>query len=131
MAEEGGKGSGELTRDGTVDLRGRPFVRSKGGGWRACSFIVGKRSTTHVHHSLDNGQENFAASQCIDVVRTSSKELSYPSISPRRFKLFLYQFLVKLKLDDSRYCKMLCESARLLILVSLLIAKCLFHNTCF
>ncbi|XP_020259888.1 protein NRT1/ PTR FAMILY 5.2-like [Asparagus officinalis] len=43
MAEEGGQGSGglELTRDGTVDLKGRPFVRSKGGGWKACSFIVG------------------------------------------------------------------------------------------
>lgn len=32
------------TEDRTVDLKGRPALRSKTGGWRACSFIVG----THV-----------------------------------------------------------------------------------
>uniref|UniRef100_A0ACD5WW04 Uncharacterized protein n=1 Tax=Avena sativa TaxID=4498 RepID=A0ACD5WW04_AVESA len=39
----GGKGSGaggEYTRDGSVDLRGNPVLRSKRGGWTACSFIV-------------------------------------------------------------------------------------------
>lgn len=29
------------TQDGTVDLKGRPILRSKTGGWKACSFIVG------------------------------------------------------------------------------------------
>ncbi|KAI3970686.1 hypothetical protein MKX01_024333 [Papaver californicum] len=28
------------TQDGTVDLKGRPILRSKGGRWKACSFIV-------------------------------------------------------------------------------------------
>ncbi|OAY85912.1 Protein NRT1/ PTR FAMILY 5.2 [Ananas comosus] len=31
----------EVTKDGSVDLKGRPFIRSKGGRWTACSFIVG------------------------------------------------------------------------------------------
>ncbi|PON33134.1 Proton-dependent oligopeptide transporter [Parasponia andersonii] len=30
----------EYTRDGTVDLKGNPILRSKSGGWRACSFVV-------------------------------------------------------------------------------------------
>ncbi|KAF0894046.1 hypothetical protein E2562_033925 [Oryza meyeriana var. granulata] len=37
--ENGGAGD-EYTRDGSVDLRGNPVLRSKRGGWRACSFIV-------------------------------------------------------------------------------------------
>ncbi|KAK1653164.1 hypothetical protein QYE76_070969 [Lolium multiflorum] len=38
----GGKGgaAAEYTRDGSVDLRGNPVLRSKRGGWTACSFIV-------------------------------------------------------------------------------------------
>lgn len=41
--EEKGPASGreDYTEDGTVDLKGRPVLRSKTGGWRACSFIVG------------------------------------------------------------------------------------------
>uniref|UniRef100_A0A0E0CUY3 Major facilitator superfamily (MFS) profile domain-containing protein n=1 Tax=Oryza meridionalis TaxID=40149 RepID=A0A0E0CUY3_9ORYZ len=35
-----GKGGGEYTQDGSVDLRGNPVLRSKRGGWTACSFIV-------------------------------------------------------------------------------------------
>uniref|UniRef100_A0A5B6ZRY1 Peptide transporter PTR3-A-like n=2 Tax=Davidia involucrata TaxID=16924 RepID=A0A5B6ZRY1_DAVIN len=30
----------EYTKDGTVDLKGNPILRSKRGGWTACSFIV-------------------------------------------------------------------------------------------
>ncbi|TVU30407.1 hypothetical protein EJB05_22028 [Eragrostis curvula] len=30
----------EYTRDGTVDLHGNPVLRSKRGGWKACSFVV-------------------------------------------------------------------------------------------
>lgn len=36
--EEGG--GGNYTKDGTVDLKGNPVLRSKSGGWTACSFIV-------------------------------------------------------------------------------------------
>ncbi|XP_031484238.1 protein NRT1/ PTR FAMILY 5.2-like [Nymphaea colorata] len=32
---------GGFTQDGSVDLKGRPVLRSQRGGWRACSFIVG------------------------------------------------------------------------------------------
>ncbi|EFJ30917.1 hypothetical protein SELMODRAFT_231062 [Selaginella moellendorffii] len=31
----------EFTKDGSVDLLGRPSVRRKTGGWRACPFILG------------------------------------------------------------------------------------------
>lgn len=31
----------DYTQDGTVDLKGNPVRRSKRGGWRACSFVVG------------------------------------------------------------------------------------------
>ncbi|KAF7807119.1 protein NRT1/ PTR FAMILY 5.2-like [Senna tora] len=37
--EEGGLNN-EYTQDGTVDLKGKPVLRSKRGGWKACSFIV-------------------------------------------------------------------------------------------
>lgn len=30
----------EYTQDGTVDLKGNPVLRSKRGGWTACSFVV-------------------------------------------------------------------------------------------
>lgn len=30
------------TRDGTVDLRGRPVLSFKTGKWKACSFLVGE-----------------------------------------------------------------------------------------
>lgn len=33
-------GLDDCTQDGTVDLKGNPVLRSKRGGWRACSFVV-------------------------------------------------------------------------------------------
>lgn len=30
------------TRDGTVDLHGRPALAAKTGKWKACAFLVGK-----------------------------------------------------------------------------------------
>ncbi|KAF9606905.1 hypothetical protein IFM89_029504 [Coptis chinensis] len=36
-----GLGRDDFTQDGTVDLKGQPILRSKGGRWKACSFIVG------------------------------------------------------------------------------------------
>ncbi|RZC58654.1 hypothetical protein C5167_005959 [Papaver somniferum] len=45
MEEEKGMGDMRVkegyTQDGTVDLKGRPILRSKGGRWKACSFTVG------------------------------------------------------------------------------------------
>ncbi|XP_037437126.1 protein NRT1/ PTR FAMILY 5.2-like [Triticum dicoccoides] len=44
LAVEDGTGTGaggkEYTQDGSVDLRGNPVLRSKRGGWTACTFIV-------------------------------------------------------------------------------------------
>ncbi|KAK1325288.1 Peptide transporter PTR3-A [Acorus calamus] len=31
---------GNYTQDGSVDLKGNPVLRSKRGGWKACSFVV-------------------------------------------------------------------------------------------
>lgn len=46
VVEEKGFASGreDYTQDGTVDLKGRPVLRSNTGRWRACSFIVGKNA---------------------------------------------------------------------------------------
>ncbi|KAK3193472.1 hypothetical protein Dsin_024782 [Dipteronia sinensis] len=42
VEEKGGAdGREDYTEDGTVDLKGRPILRSKTGRWRACSFFVG------------------------------------------------------------------------------------------
>ncbi|CAJ2628100.1 protein NRT1/ PTR FAMILY 5.2-like [Trifolium pratense] len=38
--EEGREVKEEYTQDGTVNLKGKPVLRSKTGGWKACSFIV-------------------------------------------------------------------------------------------
>ncbi|XP_017984358.1 PREDICTED: protein NRT1/ PTR FAMILY 5.2 [Theobroma cacao] len=42
-AEEKGSvdGRDDYTEDGSVDLKGRPVLRSETGRWKACSFIVG------------------------------------------------------------------------------------------
>ncbi|RWW10649.1 hypothetical protein GW17_00025796, partial [Ensete ventricosum] len=42
MAEsrESGEGEGDYAKDGSVDLKGSPVLRSKRGGWTACSFVV-------------------------------------------------------------------------------------------
>ncbi|KAM1328742.1 hypothetical protein ACFX2I_012722 [Malus domestica] len=38
--EAGQRRVDEYTQDGTVDLKGNPVLRSKRGGWNACSFVV-------------------------------------------------------------------------------------------
>jgi len=38
-------GLDDYTKDGTVDLKGKPVLRSKRGGLRACSFVVGNLSS--------------------------------------------------------------------------------------
>lgn len=40
MVEE--KGQEVYSQDGTVNLQGKPVLRSNTGGWKACSFIIGK-----------------------------------------------------------------------------------------
>ncbi|KAG4995708.1 hypothetical protein AAZX31_10G005100 [Glycine max] len=37
---EEGRVVSEYTKDGTVDLKGKPILKSKSGGWKACSFVV-------------------------------------------------------------------------------------------
>ena len=39
--EEGLDLDDNYTQDGTVDLKGKPVLRSKTGGWTACSFVMG------------------------------------------------------------------------------------------
>lgn len=34
-------GGPDYAQDGSVDLKGRPVLRSKTGKWRACAFIIG------------------------------------------------------------------------------------------
>ncbi|KAL4378303.1 hypothetical protein GQ457_02G004070 [Hibiscus cannabinus] len=43
LSEEKGSADGrdDYTEDGSVDLKGRPVLRSNTGRWKACSFIVG------------------------------------------------------------------------------------------
>ena len=36
----------EFTKDGSVDLRGRPVVAARTGRWKAGSFLVGKWSVS-------------------------------------------------------------------------------------
>ncbi|XP_077250805.1 protein NRT1/ PTR FAMILY 5.2-like isoform X1 [Tasmannia lanceolata] len=40
MAGSVESGGGDFTQDGSVDLKGNPVLRSKRGGWKACSFVV-------------------------------------------------------------------------------------------
>lgn len=41
MPMEESKIVNEYTQDGSMDLKGKPVLRSKTGGWKACSFLVG------------------------------------------------------------------------------------------
>ncbi|KAH7691035.1 Proton-dependent oligopeptide transporter family protein [Dioscorea alata] len=34
---------GEYTKDGSVNLKGKPILRSKSGGWTACTFVIFER----------------------------------------------------------------------------------------
>ena len=38
--EEGRVENEDYTQDGTVNIKGKPILRSKSGGWKACSFVV-------------------------------------------------------------------------------------------
>lgn len=51
------RGSENYTKDGTVDLKGRPVSRSKTGRWRACSFIVGKFLTSRASCQEEEEEE--------------------------------------------------------------------------
>jgi peptide/histidine transporter 3/4 len=52
--ENGEGGGGEYTKDGSVDLRGNPVLRSKRGGWTACTFIVGTHCTFFVVREIQS-----------------------------------------------------------------------------
>uniref|UniRef100_A0A7N2MKQ6 Uncharacterized protein n=1 Tax=Quercus lobata TaxID=97700 RepID=A0A7N2MKQ6_QUELO len=44
----------DCTQDGTVDLKGRPVLRSKTGRWKACYFIVDKLHDEGTVNSANN-----------------------------------------------------------------------------
>lgn len=46
--EEGRVENEEYTQDGTVNIKGKPILRSKSGGWKACSFVVGNLSLFYI-----------------------------------------------------------------------------------
>jgi hypothetical protein len=39
--EDGRVVSDEFTQDGSVNIKGKPILKSKTGCWKACSFFVG------------------------------------------------------------------------------------------
>lgn len=41
---EKGKTVSKYVQDGTVDLKGKPVLKSKRGGWKACSLLLGNLS---------------------------------------------------------------------------------------
>ncbi|KAL3753105.1 hypothetical protein ACJRO7_000494 [Eucalyptus globulus] len=41
VEEKGSAHRDDYTQDGTMDLKGRPILRSKRGRWKACCFIIG------------------------------------------------------------------------------------------
>ncbi|KAL2953197.1 hypothetical protein AAZX31_19G153100 [Glycine max] len=57
VVEEKGLASGreDYTQDGTVDLKGRPVLRSNTGRWRACSFIVASNLVQYLTKKLHEG----------------------------------------------------------------------------
>ncbi|XP_020578979.1 protein NRT1/ PTR FAMILY 5.2-like [Phalaenopsis equestris] len=40
VSVEEAEAAADYTKDGSVDLRGNPILRSKRGGWKACGFVV-------------------------------------------------------------------------------------------
>jgi len=38
---ERGRRVSDYAEDGTVDLKGKPVLKAKSGGWKACSFLLG------------------------------------------------------------------------------------------
>ena len=75
-------GRDDYTEDGSVDLKGRPVLRSNTGRWKACSFIVGK-----YYHAIYVVVFERSETQKIPIHFTKPCKRMYSSFSP--WKLIL------------------------------------------
>nr|CAB3465609.1 unnamed protein product [Digitaria exilis] len=55
MGEEAANKQDMYTKDGSVDLRGRPVLASRTGRWKACAFLVGMVRGVRAHGVLRGG----------------------------------------------------------------------------
>ncbi|XP_062149336.1 protein NRT1/ PTR FAMILY 5.2-like [Alnus glutinosa] len=77
--EEKGHADGreDYTQDGTVDLKGRPVLRSKTGGWRACSFIVGYEVFERMaYHGISSNLVQYLANKLHEGTVKSSNNVT-------------------------------------------------------
>ncbi|KAG6728852.1 hypothetical protein I3842_02G195000 [Carya illinoinensis] len=61
------------TRDGTVDLRGRPVLASKTGKWKACAFLIG-------YEALERMAFNGIASNLVNYLTTQLHQDTVSSV---------------------------------------------------
>ncbi|KAG2724002.1 hypothetical protein I3760_02G198100 [Carya illinoinensis] len=61
------------TRDGTVDLRGRPVLASKTGKWKACAFLIG-------YEALERMAFNGIASNLVNYLTTQLRQDTVSSV---------------------------------------------------
>ncbi|PUZ66613.1 hypothetical protein GQ55_3G332800 [Panicum hallii var. hallii] len=73
-AEEGAtKQQDAYTKDGSVDLRGRPAVAARTGRWKACAFLVG-------YESFERMAFYGVASNLVVYLTTQLREATVPSV---------------------------------------------------
>jgi hypothetical protein len=79
------KGSVEdYTQDGTVDLQGRPVLRSRTGRWKACSFLVGKKKSFTILYKYF---VSYPEHECRDNVHITSRFNRVELSSTQIFKM--------------------------------------------
>jgi hypothetical protein len=77
------KGSVEdYTQDGTVDLQGRPVLRSRTGRWKACSFLVGKKKSFTILYKYF---VSYPEHECRDNVHITSQ---FNRVEPSSIQIF-------------------------------------------
>ncbi|GLJ37739.1 hypothetical protein SUGI_0766780 [Cryptomeria japonica] len=66
-----------FTMDGTVDLKGRPVLRSKTGKWKACSFLVGYEIFERMaFYGIASNLVNYLTSKLHEGTVTSSRNVN-------------------------------------------------------
>lgn len=65
----------EYTQDGTVDLKGNPVLRSKRGGWTACSFVVRMFSFSSLNSLM---LQRIIESNCLKLLVGQCSKISGP-----------------------------------------------------
>uniref|UniRef100_A0A453SWR0 Peptide transporter PTR3-A n=1 Tax=Aegilops tauschii subsp. strangulata TaxID=200361 RepID=A0A453SWR0_AEGTS len=63
----------EFTKDGSVDLRGRPVVAARTGRWKACSFLVG-------YEAFERMAFYGVASNLVVYLTTQMRQETVPSV---------------------------------------------------